>query len=89
MTIGGAYNIYKGDHFGKIISTGIPNMVFKDPYYFSKSGISKNTKNNQTVLGSPAMPKDQFIKSYIIFKKLPSIVRQIEKLPTRPLSISL
>ena len=26
------------------------------------------------------MPKDQFIKSYIIFKKLPSIVRQIEEL---------
>ena len=37
LTIGGAYNIYKGDHFGKIISTGIPNMVFEDPYYFSKS----------------------------------------------------
>ena len=37
LTIGGAYNIYKGDHFGKIISTGIRNMVFKDPYYFSKS----------------------------------------------------
>ena len=37
FTIGGAYNIYKGDHFGKIISTGIPNMVFEDPYYFSKS----------------------------------------------------
>ena len=37
LTIGGAYNIYKGDHFGKIISTGIPNMVFKDPYYLSKS----------------------------------------------------
>ena len=37
LIIGGAYNIYKGDHFGKIISTGIPNMVFKDPYYLSKS----------------------------------------------------
>ena len=37
LTIGGAYNIYKGDHFGKIISTGIPNMVFKNPYYLSKS----------------------------------------------------
>ena len=37
LIIGGAYNIYKGDHFGKIVSTGIPNMVFKDPYYLSKS----------------------------------------------------
>ena len=37
LTIGGAYNIYKGDHFGKIISTGIPNMVLKNPYYLSKS----------------------------------------------------
>ncbi len=37
LTIGGAYNMYKGDHFGKIISTNIPNMVFNNPYYFSKS----------------------------------------------------
>ena len=37
LTIGWAYNIYKGDHFGKIISTNIPNMVFNNPYYFSKS----------------------------------------------------
>jgi len=37
LTIGGAYNIYKGDHFGKIISTGIPNMALKNPYYLSKS----------------------------------------------------
>jgi len=48
--------------------------------YAAQAGVSKNTKNNQTVIGSPAMPKDQFIKSYIIFKKLPSIVRQIEEL---------
>ncbi|MEO2085084.1 MAG: TonB-dependent receptor [Marinoscillum sp.] len=37
LTIGGAYNIYKGDHFGKIISTNIPNMVLKNPYYLSRS----------------------------------------------------
>ena len=48
--------------------------------YAAQAGVSKNTKNNQTVIGSPAMPKDQFIKSFIIFKKLPSIVKQIEKL---------
>ena len=48
--------------------------------YAAQTGVSKNTKNNQTVIGSPAMPKDQFIKSYIIFKKLPSIVKQIEEL---------
>jgi len=48
--------------------------------YAAQAGVSKKTKNNETVIGSPAMPKDQFIKSYIIFKKLPSIVKQIEKL---------
>ena len=48
--------------------------------YGAKSGVTKKIKNNQTIIGYPAMPKEKFIKSYIIFKKLPSIEKKIKKL---------
>ena len=37
LNIGGAFNRYDGDHFGKIISSGTSNFLLKDPYYFSAS----------------------------------------------------
>ena len=38
LNIGGAYNIYDGDHFGKIVSTGISTIDNLDSnYYFSSS----------------------------------------------------
>ena len=40
----------------------------------------KSIKQNQTVFGYPSMEKNQFLKSYIIFKKLPKIEERIKKL---------
>ena len=37
INVGGAINEYDGDHFGKVMSSGTPNLLFSDPYYFSKS----------------------------------------------------
>ncbi len=38
LNIGGAYNVYDGDHFGKIVSTGIITISNLDSnYYFSSS----------------------------------------------------
>lgn len=48
--------------------------------YGAQSGVTKNMKGNQTVIGYPAMPKEKYIKSYIIFKKLPSIEEKIKKI---------
>ena len=48
--------------------------------YGAQSGVTKNMKGNQTVIGYPAMPKKKYIKSYIIFKKLPSIEEKIKKI---------
>ncbi len=48
--------------------------------YGAQSGITKNMKGNQTLLGYPAMTKEKYIKSYIIFKKLPSIEEKIKNL---------
>ena len=48
--------------------------------YAAQSGVTKNMKSNQTLIGFPAVPKEKYIKSYIIFKKLPSIEEKIKKL---------
>lgn len=48
--------------------------------YGAQSGVTKKMKGNQTVIGYPAMPKEKYIKSYIIFKKLPSIEEKIKKI---------
>ncbi len=48
--------------------------------YAAQTGVTKNMKSNQTLIGYPAMPKEKYIKSYIIFKKLPSIEEKIKKL---------
>ena len=48
--------------------------------YAAQSGVTKNMKSNQTLIGFPAIPKEKYIKSYIIFKKLPSIEEKIKKL---------
>ena len=48
--------------------------------YAAQSGVTKNMKSNQTLIGYPAMPKEKYVKSYIIFKKLPSIEEKIKKL---------
>ena len=37
-------------------------------------------ESNQTLIGFPAMPKEKYIKSYLIFKKLPSIEEKIKKI---------
>ena len=37
LNIGGALNEYDGDHFGKIVSSETLNLLFSNPYYFSKS----------------------------------------------------
>ena len=44
------------------------------------SKVIKNIKQNQTVFGYPSMEKNEFLKSYIIFKKLPKIQEKIKKL---------
>ena len=48
--------------------------------YAAKTGVSKSMKSNQTLIGYPALTKDKYIKSYIIFKKLPVIEEKIKRL---------
>ena len=46
--------------------------------YAAQTGVTKNMKSNQTVIGYPAMSKEKYIKSYIVYKKLPAIEEKIK-----------
>jgi len=46
--------------------------------YAAQTGVTKNMESNQTLIGFPAMPKEKYLKSYLIFKKLPSIEEKIK-----------
>jgi len=45
----------------------------------AQSGISNNIADNSIVQGSPAFKVSDYQKSYVYFRKLPSIIRDLEK----------
>jgi len=46
----------------------------------AKSGITRNTKDNTALIGSPAFEANDYRKSHIFFKNLPNLVRRINEL---------
>lgn len=46
----------------------------------AQSGVGKSVKDGEIIQGSPAMSYNDFSKSYIYFKKLPKIVKDIDQL---------
>ncbi|HUH25041.1 MAG TPA: hypothetical protein VLY87_00300, partial [Flavobacterium sp.] len=46
----------------------------------AQTGVGKSIKDGEVIQGSPAMGYNDFSKSYVYFKKLPVIVRELEDL---------
>lgn len=46
----------------------------------AQSGVGKSIKDGEIIQGSPAMAYNDFSKSYVYFKKLPNIVKDIDQL---------
>jgi UDP-3-O-[3-hydroxymyristoyl] glucosamine N-acyltransferase len=46
----------------------------------AQSGIGRNVKDNEVLQGSPALSYGDYNKSYVYFKNLPKIVKQIDDL---------
>lgn len=46
----------------------------------AQSGIGRNIKDDEMVQGSPSLNYGDFNKSYVLFKNLPKIVKQISKI---------
>jgi UDP-3-O-[3-hydroxymyristoyl] glucosamine N-acyltransferase len=53
----------------------------------AKSGISKNTKDSETLQGSHAFGNKEFTKSYVLFRNLPKIVSELEELKKEILNL--
>lgn len=45
-----------------------------------QSGVTSNIKDDQTLYGTPAISYKDYIKSYIFFKRFPSIVKRLDTL---------
>ena len=45
-----------------------------------QSGVSKNIKDGEVLQGTPSLDYKEYYKSYVHFKNLPTIVKEIEKL---------
>ncbi|UUV21222.1 UDP-3-O-(3-hydroxymyristoyl)glucosamine N-acyltransferase [Paenimyroides aestuarii] len=46
----------------------------------AQSGVGKSIKDGEIIQGSPAMAYNDFSKSYVYFRKLPNIVKDVEEL---------
>ncbi len=46
----------------------------------AQSGIGRNLKDDEAVQGSPALAYSDFNKSYVHFKNLPELVKQLNNL---------
>ncbi|MDO4881662.1 MAG: UDP-3-O-(3-hydroxymyristoyl)glucosamine N-acyltransferase [Capnocytophaga sp.] len=46
----------------------------------AQSGINRNIKDKEVIQGTPAISYRNFNKSYVVFKKLPELLRKIEEL---------
>lgn len=46
----------------------------------AQAGVGRSVKDGDMIQGSPAMPYNDFSKSYVYFKKLPAIVKELDDL---------
>lgn len=55
----------------------------------ARSGVTKSTKSHQVLFGVPAMDRNNYLKSYVVYKKLPEMMRRIEELERKALTLKV
>lgn len=53
----------------------------------AQSGVSKNLANGAVFMGSPAFEKGQYLKSVVLFRKLPDMMKRIQELEEKLLNL--
>lgn len=54
----------------------------------AQTGVMKNTESGEMLLGTPATDRKKQFKSFVIFKKLPEVMKRIEELEEKLLNLS-
>lgn len=75
--ISGSTKIGKNCMFGGQVGLGGHITIGDNVKIGAQSGIISNIKDNQTIIGSPAIPVNAFLRSSIYFKKLPDLANKI------------
>jgi UDP-3-O-[3-hydroxymyristoyl] glucosamine N-acyltransferase len=55
----------------------------------AQAGIGKNTISGKTYLGSPGYEIGDYMKSYVVFKKLPDLMKRIQELEQKLVNLPL
>ncbi|MEQ8473104.1 MAG: UDP-3-O-(3-hydroxymyristoyl)glucosamine N-acyltransferase [Marinoscillum sp.] len=54
----------------------------------ARSGVTKNTKSDQILFGVPAIDRNEYLKSYAIYRKLPEVMKRIQELEGKILNLA-
>ena len=46
----------------------------------AQTGVGRNLKDDEAIQGSPALPYAEYNKAYVVFRKLPNLLKRIEEL---------
>ena len=49
----------------------------------AQAGITNNIKDGKNMLGSPAMEVDKFRRSFVVFRNLPQLSKNVDELVKR------
>ncbi len=55
----------------------------------ARSGITKNTRSDQVLWGVPAIDRQEYLKSFAVYRKLPELRKKIEELEGKILNLML
>ncbi len=77
--VAGSSKIGKNCMIGGQVGISGHLKIGNDVKIAAQSGIGKDVEDNSIVQGSPAFKVSDYQKSYVYFRKLPSIIRDLEK----------
>jgi UDP-3-O-[3-hydroxymyristoyl] glucosamine N-acyltransferase len=78
--IAGSSKIGKNCMFGGQVGIAGHITIAEGARIGAQAGILGNVKENSTIIGSPAMDHKQFLKAYTVFRKLPEMKSQVDKI---------
>lgn len=78
--VAGSVKIGKNCMFGGQVGVSGHLSIGENVKLAAQTGVISNIPDNVTYMGAPAMPHVQYNKAYVVFRKLPELVKEIDAL---------
>lgn len=82
--VAGSTKIGRNCVFGGQVGIGGHLQIGNQVKVQAQTGIGGNVSDKEVLMGTPAINLKEYYKSYAIFKKLPNLMKSIQKLEKRP-----